>query len=83
MQNKDEFLREIGSRIKAERKKAKLTQEEVGYSANLSRSYYSGIERGVRNVSSINLMAIAVAINVEVGNFFPTVKEVKIKGTFF
>jgi len=45
--------------------------------AEIDRAYYGGIERGERNVSAINLMKIAIALNAEVGNLFPDLKNLK------
>ena len=73
MQKRKELLLHLGQNIKNARLKAGLTQEEVAFKAELSRSYYSGIERGVRNVASVNLMRVAEVIGVEVGVFFPSV----------
>ena len=39
--------------------------------AGLGRSYYGGIEQGERNVAALNLMRIAVALEVETGQLFP------------
>ena len=75
MRNREKLLIYIGQSIKNARAEAGLTQEEVAFKAELSRSYYSGIERGVRNVASVNLMRIATVIGVEVGVFFPKVKN--------
>ena len=73
MRERKKLLPYIGRNIKKARLDAGLTQEEVAFKAELSRSYYSGIERGVRNVASVNLMRIADVIGVEVGYFFPKV----------
>jgi transcriptional regulator with XRE-family HTH domain len=37
-----------------------------------------GIERGERNLSAINLIRIAKALKVEVGELFPTIKNLQI-----
>ncbi len=37
----------------------------------IARSYYGGIERGENNVAALNLMRIALALGVEVGELFP------------
>lgn len=76
MREKEKLLNYIGTSIKDARLKAGLTQEEVAFEAELSRSYYSGIERGVRNVSSINLMRIAIVIGEDVGQFFPKIQNI-------
>lgn len=41
-----------------------LSQEAVALGAGLNRGYYSGIERGVRNVALANIAKIACALGV-------------------
>ena len=48
-----------------------ISQEDFAAEAGLGRSYYGGVERGERNVSALNLMRIADALSVEVGELFP------------
>lgn len=43
--------------------------------AGLGRSYYGGVERGERNIAALNLMRIAVALEVEVGELFPKTQQ--------
>jgi transcriptional regulator with XRE-family HTH domain len=43
-----------------------MTQEQLAEAADLHWTYISGIERGVRNVSIINLAHIAAALKVRV-----------------
>lgn len=43
-----------------------LTQEQLAERADLHWTYISGIERGHRNVSIVNLYHIAVALDVKV-----------------
>jgi len=61
----------VGERIRALREKAGVTQEEFAEIAGLDRAYYGGVERGERNVAAVNLIRIAVALNIEVGELFP------------
>ena len=75
MEARREILIALGNAIRLKREEARLTQEEAGFRAGLSRSYYSGIERGTRNVAAINLIRIAVALDVEVGDLFPANKN--------
>jgi transcriptional regulator with XRE-family HTH domain len=56
----------LGRTIRALRLKAGLTQEQLAEAADLHWTYISGIERGVRNVSIVNLFNIAVALKVRV-----------------
>jgi transcriptional regulator with XRE-family HTH domain len=56
----------LGQAIRRQRHKLALTQEQLAESADLHWTYISGIERGVRNVSILNLFHIAVALKVRV-----------------
>jgi transcriptional regulator with XRE-family HTH domain len=58
------FLKKLGSKIKQLRARKGLSQEAFADLAHLDRSYMSGIERGVRNVSVLNLLKIAKALGV-------------------
>jgi transcriptional regulator with XRE-family HTH domain len=59
------FLKAFGVRIKSLRLQKGYSQEQLGLIAELDRTYISGIERGLRNVSLINLERLALALNVE------------------
>lgn len=69
----------IGSRIRELREEAGCSQEQFAVDAGLDRAYYGGIERGERNVAALNLIAIAKALNVTVGDLFPSEKPLKRK----
>ena len=58
-------LVEFGQHLKQLRQQKGLSQEQLGLIADLDRTYISGIERGVRNVSLANIFKIAKALNVE------------------
>lgn len=59
------ILKAFGHRIKTIRLEQGLSQEQLGQFAELDRTYISGIERGLRNVSLINIERLAAALNVE------------------
>ena len=59
------ILKAFGTRIKVIRLQRGLSQEQLGLIAELDRTYISGIERGLRNVSLINLERLAIALNIE------------------
>jgi transcriptional regulator with XRE-family HTH domain len=59
------ILKAFGTRIKSIRLERGLSQEQLGLIAELDRTYISGIERGLRNVSLINLERLALALNIE------------------
>ena len=48
-----------------------MSQETLADQAAIGRSYMSGIERGVRNCSTLHLLRIARALHVRVGDLFP------------
>jgi transcriptional regulator with XRE-family HTH domain len=70
----------LGQRIRELRESRGVSQENFALEAGLARSYYGGIERGRRNVAALNLIRIAAALNCEVGDLFPKVKELR-RGT--
>ena len=67
-------LIEFGLQLKALRKAKDLSQEQLGLIAGLDRTYISGIERGVRNVSLINIFRIAHALDVPARDLFSDAK---------
>jgi transcriptional regulator with XRE-family HTH domain len=66
----DEIKRAFGARMRALRKAAGLTQEELAFASGLDRSYLGAIERGEKNVSLINIHRIAHALGVGAGELF-------------
>lgn len=62
-------LKELGNRIRAERKLLGLSQEDLAHRAELDRSYMGGIERGERNITFTTLCQIAKALKKDVAAF--------------
>jgi len=60
-----QLLLEIGDNIRTIRKRRGYSQEEFADIAGFSRSYYTEIETGKRNVSILNLIKIIEALNVD------------------
>jgi transcriptional regulator with XRE-family HTH domain len=75
--SKDPFLEAVGARIREVRKAKGFSQEGFAAEAGLGRSYYGGIERGERNVAALNLIQIASVLGVEVGELFPSLREIR------
>ena len=63
-------LQKFGVRIKELRADAGIPQEKLAELSELHRTYISGIERGERNVSLINIKSIANALNVSLSELF-------------
>jgi len=49
----------FGRAIRRVREEQKINQEEAAERCGLHRTYYSGVERGVRNVSLLNIEKIS------------------------
>lgn len=56
-------LKRLGEAVRARRKAAGLSQEVLADAAGIDRSHMGKIERGERNVTLLNLIKIAVALN--------------------
>jgi transcriptional regulator with XRE-family HTH domain len=61
----DHLLEAFGLKVKALRLAKSLSQENLAAIAGLDRTYISGVERGKRNVSLINLFKLANALSVK------------------
>ena len=69
-QNDFILLRKIAENIRYFRTLNNLSQEELANLAELDRTYISGIERGVRNLTINSLEKIIQALNVSNEDFF-------------
>ncbi|MCA6122118.1 helix-turn-helix transcriptional regulator [Bradyrhizobium sp. WSM 1704] len=54
----------VADNVRALRKAAELSQEELAHEAGLDRTYISQVERRQRNVTIVVLAKIAKALNV-------------------
>jgi len=55
---------QLGKKVRELRKKLGISQEELGFRANLHRTYIGSIERAEQNVSIDNIHKIAKALKV-------------------
>jgi transcriptional regulator with XRE-family HTH domain len=60
----------FGRRIRALRNKLHLSQEALAERCDLHATYIGGIERGLRNVSLINIVKIARGLKAKPGELF-------------
>jgi transcriptional regulator with XRE-family HTH domain len=58
------LLRTIGLTIRSLRRERGLSQEALADLAHIDRSYMSSVERGLRNISVLNIARIATALDV-------------------
>jgi transcriptional regulator with XRE-family HTH domain len=60
----------VGKRIKELRNSQQISQEQLGFKADLDRTYITSVETGKRNISIIALEKIILALNTDFANFF-------------
>lgn len=77
MRLKQQELIAIGARIRKIRENRQFSQEAFADEANISRSHYGCIERGQFSVSLPKLIDIAIALNIEISELFPSLSELK------
>jgi len=65
----------VGRRIRATRKAAKLTQEELAERVNLTRTSVTNIEKGRQKLLLHTLVDLAVAMKVPVIQLMPADRE--------
>ena len=63
MSRRDPILVAFGRNVRKRREINKLTQETLAESSGLDRTYISDIERGRRNLSLLNIVRVARALN--------------------
>tara|TARA_R110000744_G_scaffold125234_1_gene230899 strand:+ start:427 stop:651 length:225 start_codon:yes stop_codon:yes gene_type:complete len=68
--NEKTLLISFGKNLKLLRIERGMSQEALGHACDLDRTYISGIERGKRNVSLINLSKLAKALNLPIHQLF-------------
>ncbi|MFX1767974.1 helix-turn-helix transcriptional regulator [Paraburkholderia sp. A1RI-2L] len=56
-------LSRLGAAIRAVRKEKEISQETLAHLAGVDRSHMGRIERGERNVTILNVLRIALALN--------------------
>jgi transcriptional regulator with XRE-family HTH domain len=60
----------FGRAIRRVREEQKINQEEAAERCGLHRTYYSGVERGIRNVSLMNIEKIAKGLKIRLLDLF-------------
>ncbi len=68
------FYKLLGLRVRAERKKLGLTQEELAEKVGITGNFIGHIERGNKKASLDTLIKLADALEILIGNLFTEVK---------
>lgn len=75
MNKNKKLVQAVAATVRHFRKNSNLSQEELAAKADLDRTYISGVERGVRNITLDSLEQIINALNVDIETFFTKVKD--------
>ena len=60
----------FGRAIRRIREEQEINQEEAAERCGLHRTYYSGVERGIRNVSLVNLEKVSKGLKTSLTALF-------------
>jgi len=60
----------FGRAIRRIREEQEINQEEAAERCGLHRTYYSGVERGIRNVSLVNLEKVSKGLKTSLTQLF-------------
>lgn len=63
-------LEKFGERVREERHRLGLSQEELGARAGVHRTYIGMIERAEKNITLENIEKIAGALRLKIADFF-------------
>jgi len=72
---KKELVLAVAMAIKYIRKSRDMSQELLAEKSGLDRTYISGVERGIRNITLDSLEQIINALDVDVKDFFAVVSD--------
>jgi transcriptional regulator with XRE-family HTH domain len=67
---KKEILIKFGNRVRGERTKLGISQEELAARAGLHRTYIGMIERAEKNITLENIEKVCKALGLSIGDFF-------------
>ena len=67
---KKEILIKFGDKVRKERMKLGLSQEELATKAGVHRTYIGMIERAEKNITLGNIEKVAKALNLKLSDFF-------------
>lgn len=72
---KTEILKKFGQRVREERLKQGLSQEELAEKASLHRTYIGMIERAEKNITLINIGKISQALGISIEELLRGISE--------
>jgi len=64
------ILQKFGQKVRSERIKLGLSQEELAYRAGVHRTYIGMIERAEKNITLVNIEKISRALGLNIPDLF-------------
>ena len=77
MKDKHQNLIQIGQKIRDLRLARGYSQEGIADASGMGRTYMGRVERGEQNISIQNLIQVAFALDVNVGELIPPLSKLK------
>lgn len=74
-QRKNLILKSFGEAVRNRRLDQKMTQEELGDASQLHRTYITDIENGLRNLSFLTMIRLAVALQTPLSDLLITAES--------
>ncbi len=71
----ESLAKALGSRIRAQRKTSRISQDALALACNIDRSYMGRIERGEVNITVEKLYRIASLLNCDPALLLPPIAE--------
>lgn len=78
MEQQENILKIFGDRVRELRGLRGISQEELGFKADLHRTYIGMIERAEKNITLINIEKITITLNVSIDELFISTTPIKI-----
>jgi transcriptional regulator with XRE-family HTH domain len=69
----NDLLKKLGESLKKIRESKSITQEVLSYEAGFSRSYYTEVENGKRNISLINLKKLSTVLGISISELLKNI----------
>ena len=69
------YAEDFGSAVRSLRQEKGWSQEDLGFEAEMDRTYVSGIERGVRNPTLTTMWRLAKALGVNPSELLVATEE--------
>jgi transcriptional regulator with XRE-family HTH domain len=73
----DPALADFGAAVRKCRQRLGLSQEALADVAGIHRTYIGDVERGMRNVSLLNILRISRALDIEASNLMQVMEGLR------